>query len=70
LSSIGSSARGPSVSSTQLNRIGCIYEALDKESRQTVALKVEKKDKNKNILKFEYSVIKSLKGKSFTTHTL
>lgn len=28
-----------------------------------MALKVEKKDKNKNILKFEYSVIKCLKGK-------
>ena len=31
---------------------------------RNVALKVEKKDKNKNILKFEYSVINCLKGKA------
>jgi len=48
------------------NPLGCIYEALDKDTRQTVALKVEKKDKNKNILKFEYSVIKCLKGKQLS----
>lgn len=29
---------------------------------QDVALKVEKKDKNKNILIFEYQVLLSLKG--------
>ena len=34
--------------------IGFIYEAYDKVLQQDVAIKVEKKDKNKNILIFEY----------------
>jgi len=31
--------------------------------KQEVAIKVEKKDKNKNILIFEYQVLNQLKGK-------
>jgi len=34
--------------------LGFIYEAYDKNLDKDVALKVEKKDKNKNILIFEY----------------
>ena len=33
---------------------GYIYEAFDGTLRMNVALKMEKKDKSKNILKFEY----------------
>ena len=33
---------------------GYIYEAFDGNLRMNVALKMEKKDKSKNILKFEY----------------
>jgi len=44
--------------------IGFIYEAYDKQLQKNVALKVEKKDKNKNILIFEYNVLLHLKGKS------
>ena len=32
--------------------------------QRNVALKIEKKDKNKNILMFEYNVLNCLKGKS------
>ncbi|CDW83244.1 serine threonine protein kinase [Stylonychia lemnae] len=39
-----------------------IYEAFDKTLKQNVALKIEKKDKNKNILIFEFSVLNMLKG--------
>lgn len=42
---------------------GFIYEAYDKCLQRNVALKIEKKDKNKNILMFEYSVLGCLKGK-------
>lgn len=31
--------------------------------QMSVALKMEKKDKSKNILKFEYQVLQHLKGK-------
>jgi predicted Ser/Thr protein kinase len=34
-----------------------------------VALKIEKKDKNKNILLFEYQVLKQLEGKRFLTRS-
>lgn len=43
--------------------LGYIYEAYDKQLGKNVALKVEKKDKSKNILKFEYQVLTHLKGK-------
>ena len=33
---------------------GYIYEAHDKVLQKAVALKIEKKDKSKNILKFEF----------------
>lgn len=34
--------------------LGYIYEAFDANLHMSVALKMEKKDKSKNILKFEY----------------
>ncbi len=37
--------------------VGFIFEAFDQMLQQEVALKVEKKDKNKNILMFEYQVL-------------
>ena len=43
--------------------LGCIYEAADKVLNKNVALKIEKKDKNQNILIFEYNVLQSLQGK-------
>lgn len=39
-----------------------IYQAFDHNSRKDVALKVEKKDKNKSILIFEFNVLINLKG--------
>jgi len=39
-----------------------IYQAYDQVLKKDVALKVEKKDKNKSILVFEYNVLVSLKG--------
>jgi serine/threonine protein kinase len=39
-----------------------IYEAFDTIMQRNVALKIEKKDKNKNILMFEYNVLNCLKG--------
>jgi serine/threonine protein kinase len=39
-----------------------IYEAHDKVLQKAVALKIEKKDKSKNILKFEFQVLNHLKG--------
>jgi serine/threonine protein kinase len=39
-----------------------IYEAFDKKLQKNVALKIEKKDKNKSILIFEYNVLNVLKG--------
>lgn len=42
--------------------LGFIYEAYDKKLQKSVALKIEKKDKNKNILIFEYNVLNVLKG--------
>ena len=43
--------------------VGYIYEAYDSNLHMNVALKMEKKDKSKNILKFEYQVLQHLKGK-------
>ena len=43
--------------------VGYIYEAYDKILQRNVALKIEKKDKNKSILIFEYNVLNMLKGK-------
>jgi hypothetical protein len=34
-----------------------IYKAFDHTLKKNVALKIEKKDKNKNILLFEYQVL-------------
>ena len=38
-------------------------KAYDKELKQNVALKVEKEDKNKKILKMEYEILQNLQGK-------
>ena len=43
--------------------LGFIYEAYDKKLGKNVALKIEKKDKNKSILLFEYNVLNMLKGR-------
>jgi len=43
-----------------------IYEALDRHLNKNVALKVEKKDKSKTILMFEYNVLINLKGLKHT----
>lgn len=40
-----------------------IYEAFDRQQNMNVALKIEKKDKQKTILLFEYHVLQSLVGK-------
>ena len=50
--------------------LGYIYEAYDKQLGKNVALKVEKKDKSKNILKFEYQVLTHLKGKQMQLNIL
>jgi len=39
-----------------------IYEAFDRQQNMNVALKIEKKDKQKTILLFEYHVLQSLVG--------
>lgn len=39
-----------------------IYQAHDKKLKSDVALKVEKEDKHKRILKFEYEILKNLQG--------
>ena len=46
--------------------VGYIYEALDRHLNKDVALKVEKKDKSKTILMFEYNVLINLKGLEHT----
>ena len=42
--------------------IGTIYSAYDNVRREKVALKIEKADKSKKILIFEYQVLKNLQG--------
>jgi serine/threonine protein kinase len=39
-----------------------IYQAYDKHLKREVALKVEKEDKHKKILKFEYEILRNLQG--------
>lgn len=39
-----------------------IYQAFDRKLKLQVALKVEKEDKHKKILKFEYEILKHLQG--------
>ena len=48
----------------QLN-LGNIISAMDKSRKEVVALKVEKADKSKKILLFEYQVLKSLQGSAW-----
>lgn len=54
------SARDHSVSHDV--KIGKIYRAFDKKLNKEVALKIEKEDKHKKILKLEYEILKSLQG--------
>ncbi len=51
------------ISSDENDYVGYIYEAYDKVLKKQVALKIEKKDKNKSILIFEFNVLNMLKGK-------
>lgn len=48
--------RGPSVRTADLPSVfkGVIYKAYDNNLKKHVALKIEKKDKNKHILVFEF----------------
>ena len=39
-----------------------IYSAIDKLRKEVVALKIEKADKSKKVLIFEYQVLKQLQG--------
>ena len=41
--------------------------AYDNKLDKFVALKIEKKDKSKNILKFEHQVLSYLQGKCFSS---
>jgi len=41
-----------------------LYQAYDNKLKIDVALKEEKADKNKKILKFEYEILKDLQGNS------
>ena len=44
--------------------IGTIYEALDlRQNNKKVAIKVEKEDKSKKVLQFEYSVLITIQRK-------
>jgi predicted Ser/Thr protein kinase len=45
--------------------IGKIYQAFDKSLKRDVALKIEKEDKHKKILKMEFDILKNLQGKVF-----
>ncbi len=42
--------------------LGTIYSAADYVRKETVALKVEKADKSKKVLMFEFQVLKNLQG--------
>lgn len=41
---------------------GKSFQAYDRKLKKEVALKVEKEDKNKQILKFEYEILKTLQS--------
>jgi len=43
--------------------LGTIYSAYDNQLKEIVALKVEKPDKSKKVLLFEYETLKHLQGK-------
>ena len=42
--------------------IGTIYSAYDNVRKEVVAMKVEKADKSKKVLMFEYQALKKLQG--------
>jgi predicted Ser/Thr protein kinase len=46
--------------------IGTIYSADDRIRRETVALKIEKPDKSKRVLMFEFDVLKQIQGLNHT----
>lgn len=47
--------------------LGTIYEALDlHQNNKKVAIKVEKEDKSKKVLQFEYSVLINIQGKKMS----
>lgn len=43
--------------------LGDLYSALDNETGELVALKVEKSDKSKKVLQLEYQILSALQGK-------
>jgi predicted Ser/Thr protein kinase len=47
---------------------GKIFQAYDKLLKMDVALKVEKEDKNRKILRLEYEILKNLQGLFFPDH--
>lgn len=51
--------------------VGTIFSAEDKLRNEKVAVKIEKPDKSKRILMFEYDVLKQLQGMpSFTVNSI
>lgn len=48
--------------SKSLITLGVLYSAYDNVLKETVALKVEKADKAKKVLLFEYKVLRDLQG--------
>ena len=51
--------------SNQKLKLGKIFRALDKLKNKEYAIKVEKEEKNKKILHFEYGVLKDLQSNYF-----
>lgn len=47
---------------------GKIFQAYDKLLKMDVALKVEKEDKNRKILRLEYEILKNLQGLFIPDH--
>lgn len=45
------------------SNLGVIFEAWDSKRKENVALKIEKKDKIKTILLFEFKVLNNLQRK-------
>jgi serine/threonine protein kinase len=53
---------GEGTFSNYFNNLGKIFNAYDNQLNLNVALKIEKEDKSKKILEFEYDVLKDLQG--------
>lgn len=56
------------VQSLKFQNLGVIFEAWDCKRKENVALKIEKKDKIKTILLFEYKVLTNLQRKYIPAH--